>query len=89
MKKTVIFSKNLLFLNRIRLSVATGRRSVIEANVFFLYWTSLICFAVVTARSSTEEESLNNQSLYPSGVVVVQSTGSGKTRQFIVFAAGA
>ena len=84
-----MFSKNLWFLNYIRLSVATVRRGAIQLIFFFLRWTSLICFAVVTARSSTEEESLKNLSLYPSGVVVVQTPGSGKTRQFIQFAAGA
>jgi len=86
MRKSVMFSKNLWFLNCIRLSVATGRRGVIEP--FFSHWTSLICFADVTARSSTEEESLKNRSLHPSGAVVVQTPGSGKTRQFIPFAAG-
>ena len=86
-----MFSKNLWFLNCIRFSVATVRRGVIEPNFFFfffLHWTLLICFDVVTARSSTEEESPKNRSLYPSGVVVVQTPGSGKTRQFIPLAAG-
>jgi hypothetical protein len=89
MKKYVMFSKNLYFLNCIRLC-CDGMQKRNRAKWFFLLrWTSLIFSAVVTARSSTEEESVKNRSLYPSGVVVVQTPGSGKTRQFIQFAAGA
>jgi hypothetical protein len=79
MKKYVMFSKDLCLLNFIRLSVATGRRGKIE----LFFFNSLICFAVVIARSSTEEECLKNRSLYPSGVVVVQTPASGKTRQLL------